>query len=329
MEIKGLISVIIPVYNVEAYLRECIDSVLSQTYKNYEIILVDDGSTDSSPEICDKYASEHENIRVVHKENKGLSHTRNMGLTVAHGEYVYFLDSDDYIDSNAFTMLVEAIEKEKSDILFFDSWSFEDTQRNFDIPQSYKREKCYGTDSGLEMLEKLCESKDFHTAIPLFFLKNSFIREEKFAFLEGVIYEDVLFAYQMFCKAKRVTHINSPIYFRRYRANSIMTSNKSIHHFNSIVTVFYGLVSFSVTSSEALSNVQKVYITRFAFNVFNIYDKLTEKDKRICKEQLHKVKNKILEDNAYGNKALKMRCYGKAFWFVYKVFEKTIGRLFV
>lgn len=329
MENKGLISVIIPVYNVEKYLEECIDSVLSQTYKNYEIILVDDGSTDSSPEICDKYASEYENISVIHKENHGLSHTRNAGLTVAHGEYVYFLDSDDYIDSDAFTMLAEAIEKEKSDFLFFDSWSFEDTQRNFNIPQNYVRKKCYGTDSGLEMMEKLCENKDFHTAIPLFFFKNSFIREEKLSFIEGVIYEDVLFAYQAFCKAKRVTHINSPIYFRRYRPNSIMTSNKTIQHFNSIVAVFNELVLFSVKLSEDLSNVQKTYIARFAFNVFNIYDKLTEKDKKICKEHLIQVKNRILKDNAYGNKALKMRCYGKAFWFVYKVFEKTIGRLFV
>lgn len=329
MENKGLISVIIPVYNVERYLKECIDSVLCQSYKKYEIILIDDGSTDSSPEICDEYVSEYENIRVIHKENKGLSHTRNEGLTVANGEYVYFLDSDDYIDSNAFAMLIEAIEKENSDFLFFDSWSFEDAQRNFNIPQKYIRKKCYGTDSGLEMLEKLCENKDFHSAIQHFFFKTSFIKEEKLNFLEGAIYEDVLFAYQAFCKAKKVTHINSPIYFRRYRENSIMTSNKSIYHFNSIVAVFYELVSFSFNTSEYLSKVQNAYIARFAFNVFNIYGELSDKDKKICKEKLLEVKNKILKDNAYGNTALKMRCYGKFFWVIYKVFEKTVGRLFV
>lgn len=329
MENKGLISVIIPVYNVENYLKECIESVLSQTYKNYEIILVDDGSTDSSPDICDKYASQYENVSVIHKENKGLSHTRNAGLTVANGEYVYFLDSDDYIDSDTFTMLIEAIKKENSDFLFFDSWSFEDVLRNFNVPQNYKRKKYYGTDNGLVMLEKLCENKDFHSAIPLFFFKNSFIKEEKLAFLEGAIYEDVLFAYQVFCKAKKVTHINSPFYFRRYRDNSIMTSNKSIYHFNSMVTVFYELASFSVILSKDLSSVQEAYIARFAFNVFNIYDRLTDKDKKVCKKQLLEVRNKILKDNAYNDKALKMRCYGKAFWFIYKVYEKTVGRLFV
>ncbi len=329
MENKGLISVIIPVYNVEKYLKECVGSVLCQTYKNYEIILVDDGSTDSSPQICDEYASKYECVSVIHKENSGLSHTRNKGLSVAQGEYVYFLDSDDYIDSNAFAMLIEAIEKENSDFLFFDSWSFEDAQRNFDISQNYIRKKCYGTDNGLAMLEKLCENKDFHSAIQHFFFKTSFIKEEKLNFLEGAIYEDVLFAYQSFCKAKKVTHINSPIYFRRYRENSIMTSNKSLHHFNSIVAVFYELVSFSFNTSEYLSKVQTAYITRFAFNVFNIYDRLTDKDKKVCKKQLLEVRNKILKDNAYNDKALKMRCYGKVFWFAYKAFEKTIGRLFV
>ena len=271
MENKGLISVIIPVYNVEKYLRECIDSVLSQTYKNYEIILVDDGSTDSSSEICDEYANEYECIRVIHKENKGLSHTRNTGFYVANGEYMYFLDSDDYIDNDALKICVTSIENENADFLFFDAQSFEDSGKKFNISQNYIRKECYGTTNGMEMLGKLFENKDFHSSVPLLFLKRNFLKKEDFNFLEGVLYEDVLFAYQIFCKAERATHVNKPIYFRRYRENSIMTSHKTIHHFRSMVTVFYELVSFSIAEFKDLSKIQAEYISRFAFNVFKAF----------------------------------------------------------
>ena len=106
MENQALISVIIPVYNVEEYLCECVDSVLVQTYQNFEIILVDDGSTDSSGRICDEYAEKDSRISVIHQENRGPSKTRNTGLNNANGKYIYFLDSDDYIENNALELLV-------------------------------------------------------------------------------------------------------------------------------------------------------------------------------------------------------------------------------
>ncbi len=329
MENKGLISVIIPVYNVEKYLKECIDSVLGQTYKNYEIILVDDGSTDSSGAICGDYAQNHKNIRVIHKENRGLSHARNVGTSEATGEYIYFLDSDDYIDANAFSLLVEAMEKQKADFLFFDSYSFEDEDKNFDIPQNYIRKKHYETTVGIDMLQKLCDAKDFHSAVQLLFFKRKFIQDNNLTFLNGAIYEDVLFSCQAFCMAKCVAHLNQAIYCRRYRNNSIMTSHKTSHHFESIVNVLNELILFSSTEPTELLMVQKEYISRCAFNVFNIYENLSKADKQKCKKQLLEVKKTIFKDNAYGNKALKARCYGKVFWFIYKVYEKTVGRLFI
>ena len=95
---KPLISIIIPVYNAEKYLKKCLDSVINQTYKNLEIILVDDGSTDKSPEICDKYAEKDSRIIVLHKENGGVSSSRNAGLDIFKGEYLSFVDSDDYVE---------------------------------------------------------------------------------------------------------------------------------------------------------------------------------------------------------------------------------------
>ena len=111
---KPLLSVIVPVYNVEKYLKRCLESILVQSWNDYEIILVDDGSTDSSAQICDLYAEKYEMIRVIHKENKGLSDTRNRGIEEASGEYVYFPDSDDWLEPNTFSELSDVIEELKA-----------------------------------------------------------------------------------------------------------------------------------------------------------------------------------------------------------------------
>ena len=113
---NDLISIIIPVYKVEKYLNKCIDSVIGQTYKNLEIILVDDGSPDNCPRICNEYASIDKRAIVIHKENGGLSSARNAGLDIAKGEYIFFLDSDDYIAENTIERLYKALVLEKADI---------------------------------------------------------------------------------------------------------------------------------------------------------------------------------------------------------------------
>ena len=138
MDNQALISVIIPVYNVEEYLRECIDSVLNQTFSDFEVILVNDGSTDSSGEICDEYVEKDERVTVIHQKNGGLSVARNIGLSEANGKYVYFLDSDDYISENALATLLNIAENDSSDIVFFDAVSFTDTD-DFTVHQNYIR----------------------------------------------------------------------------------------------------------------------------------------------------------------------------------------------
>ena len=110
------ISVIVPVYKVEKYLHKCVDSIISQTYENLEIILVDDGSPDNCPQICDEYAKKDSRIRVIHKENEGISATRNTGIQAAQGEYIGFIDSDDYVAPQMFEKLYNAIKKHDADI---------------------------------------------------------------------------------------------------------------------------------------------------------------------------------------------------------------------
>lgn len=113
---EGLISIIVPVYNVEEYLDKCVESIVDQTYKNLEIILVDDGATDNSGKLCDEWAKKDDRIRVVHKENGGLSSARNAGLDIATGDYIGFVDSDDYISSVMYERLLKIINEHDADI---------------------------------------------------------------------------------------------------------------------------------------------------------------------------------------------------------------------
>ena len=116
------ISIIVPVYRTEKYLRECIDSILNQTYRNLEVLLIDDGSPDKSGEICEAYASKDNRIRVFHTINKGLSSARNLGLMNAEGEFIGFVDSDDWIEPNMYEALFKAIQKTDSDICMCRLW---------------------------------------------------------------------------------------------------------------------------------------------------------------------------------------------------------------
>ena len=124
-----LITVIVPVYNIEKYLRECIDSIRSQTYRNLEIILVDDGSTDSSGEICDMYSQIDPRIRVTHKENGGLSDARNAGLDTAKGEWVLFVDADDYIPAEACATYIECISNIEADVVISKEIKYSDNKK--------------------------------------------------------------------------------------------------------------------------------------------------------------------------------------------------------
>ena len=114
---KNLLSVIVPVYNVNNYLERCINSILEQNYQNMEIILVDDGSTDGSSIICDNYSKRYENIKVIHKQNGGLSSARNTGIDNCSGRYISFIDSDDWIDKEMFSEMIAQLEADNSDIV--------------------------------------------------------------------------------------------------------------------------------------------------------------------------------------------------------------------
>jgi len=211
-----LISVIVPVYKVENYLDRCIQSIVNQTYKNMEIILVDDGSPDNCPVICDAWAKKDSRIRVIHKENGGLSDARNAGLEIAHGELIGFVDSDDWIDPEMYERLARTLYDDKSDIaactveMF---WEDETPNRLLTVQEHEILER---TEAQLALLY---ETKLKH---PVWYklYKKSVI--EGIPFEVGKQHEDVFWTYQVYGRADRVSIIDHIGYYYLQRESGIM-----------------------------------------------------------------------------------------------------------
>lgn len=324
METETLVSVIIPVYNVEKYLNECVDSVLSQTYQNFEIILVDDGSADKSGDICDKYASTDSRIRVIHKENGGLSDARNCGLTELSGDYVIFLDSDDFLSETALEETVKVVERDRCDFVFFDALSFNDENRDYGIKQNYVRKYTYESGKGLDVLEKQLKNKEYHPSACLMLIDSDFLRKNNITFLKGILYEDMLFTYELYAKAEKVNQLGKSVYHRRYRAESIMTSRPGIKNFISEKTVFEKACSLSKNEGIFENKASLMYLSKCAYNSMNMYKRMNKKERKQQKDAYDDVRALCKKNAYFGDKALKMRCKGKMLWVAYKLVTKLL-----
>ena len=205
-----LVSVIIPVYNVEDFIGECINSVLNQTYKNIEVILVDDGSTDGSGEICNTYSDER--ITVIHQENKGLAEARNVGIAAANGEYIYFIDSDDYISKTLIENLLMSIVKTGSLIACCNY-----TRKKDELYSGYVLDaKIMDTFSAINGL--------FNDRGYRFYVWNKMFHRSIFehvTFPKGELYEDIKPMYQAFKSVNHIAYVNKALYFYRNRPDSI------------------------------------------------------------------------------------------------------------
>lgn len=222
MEYKGLISVIVPVYNVEKYLEKCIKSIINQTYHNLEIILVNDGSKDNSGKICDFWEEKDPRIKVIHKENGGLSDARNTGMKIAKGEYIGFVDSDDYINSNFYEILMMNINRYKADISTCSIRKFSEEEV---LDESLSlNEKVY-TFITEEALSDLIDENILNQTVWNKLYKREVINNIYFEF--GKIHEDVFWTYQVFGNAKKVVFVNQELYYYLQRLGSIMNSKFS------------------------------------------------------------------------------------------------------
>lgn len=225
-----LISIIIPIYKVEHYLAACMESVLGQSYTNLEIILVDDGSPDNCPALCDEYVQKDKRVKVIHKENGGLSDARNAGLEIATGEYIAFVDSDDVIHKDYVRLLYEAIKGANADISACDLLEFQDGTETPNFTYETEEIKCnqYLPE---EALGELIRGTGFRAVAWNKLYKRSVLTGETFEV--GRYHEDEFFTYRIIDKAKKLSFVTAKLYYYRQRSGSIM-STVSIKHLDSL-----------------------------------------------------------------------------------------------
>lgn len=224
-------SIIIPVYNVESWLEECLDSLLNQTYENIEVILINDGSTDSSLDICGVYAKKDSRIQVFSQENQGQAAARNYGLTKATGEYILFMDSDDYLNDSAILEKFIHIFQEKAyEVIYTSYCRFDDETREIieDLSLQFTQKEIEEV-TGQQLLELLINRKSYHHAPYQKICKKSFLNQHQILFREGYFHEDVEWTARVLYHALSVYTYFDRWYMRRMRENStITTKNETI-----------------------------------------------------------------------------------------------------
>ena len=227
---KDTITVIIPVYRVERYLEKCVDSVLGQTYRDLEIILVDDGSPDGCGGICDRYAAVDSRVKVIHKPNGGLSSARNAGLDAAHGRYIGFVDSDDYIDPAMYEKLLAALERTGADMSLCDViYVDEQGQRAAEIPplpqEVLRPEQAY------QRVELARDGWRYVTAWNRLYRREIF---DGLRFREGKIHEDELAVVPVYERCAAVAVISDVLYWDVCRPGSIMTGSAAMRRLDAV-----------------------------------------------------------------------------------------------
>lgn len=220
---EELISVVVPIYNVEKYLNRCIDSILKQTYKNLEIILIDDGSPDNCPQICDEYVKKDNRIQVIHKKNGGLSDARNSGINIAKGKYITFVDSDDLILENSIETLHNNIKQYKKDISVGQIKTF---SKENDINEIEKIQEINNVYDTKQAIEKLLYNTEYTSSTAGKLFKTDLFKNIKFPF--GKKYEDLATVYKLIFESNGVVVSNKTVYqYFVARQDSIMNEKFS------------------------------------------------------------------------------------------------------
>ena len=287
MNNKPLISVIVPVYNMEKYLNRCVDSVLGQSYNNIELILVDDGSTDSSFDICKSYQDKNSRVTAIHKENGGQGSARNIGLDVAKGYYIGFVDSDDWIETDMYEILYNNIIEYSADISCCRHHKKDgidiknDNVKVFEQPDIMRMHLFHHEGFGQSPCDKLYKKKLF----------------DGIRFPEMRAYEDCATIYQVLAKANKVVFQNVNLYHYETRENSTMTQKFSAVKFQS-VTAYLGMYEFYKSKYPQYANqVKKMLMGSIQYCVG---ETLVLKRKREYKNEIDNVESILKKIGAKG-----------------------------
>lgn len=224
---NGLISIIVPVFNVEKYLRRCINSIIKQTYKNLEIIIIDDGSTDGSPVICDDFREKDSRIKVIHQSNGGLSKARNKGIELASGDFIAFVDADDYIAPTMYEELKNNMDEFNSDISIC---------QYYKCFRFFKQTAKGSNNTGVYKFKKKFDNLYNDNKVISYYAWNKLYKKEMFnsiSYPVGLIFEDIYIICDLFESANSISYINKPLYYYTMRRNGI-SRTYTVNHYNEI-----------------------------------------------------------------------------------------------
>lgn len=220
-----LVTVVVPVYKVEEFLDQCVESIVRQTYKNLEIILVDDGSPDECPNMCDKWALKDSRINVIHQVNRGLSAARNSGIDQSHGEYILFVDSDDWVEPNLVEHCMDLLFHEQAEVVVYQYRLVSQNGRNYSNSRDYELFPKENVLSAADALEAIISMKLPNYAWS--YIAKSDLLKGKITFPEGKVMEDIATTYLIWGSANRVALLHEQLYNYRTRVGSIL-SNKNL-----------------------------------------------------------------------------------------------------
>lgn len=285
---NDLISIIVPIYNVENYLDRCLDSIVNQTYTNLEIILVDDGSTDNSKLMCDDYKNKDHRIVVIHKKNGGLSSARNVGIDIAHGNYIMFVDSDDFIDIKMVENMLKILKETNSDISICNRFYY---YENGDKKLRYKNNNIQIIMNSEQAIYEMNNYRNFDMSAWCKLYKIELFNDIRFP--NGKISEDFYIMYLLFDKAKKIVYNSNPYYYY-FQRNGSITKTASLKY------------DFVNAAYEQMKYVEKKYpnlkacmhVAYMSANM-TIYNMLLKSGGKCEKEELLILRNNVRKHYSY------------------------------
>ena len=279
-----LVSIIVPVYDSEKYLDKCVRSLLAQSYNDIEIILVDDGSGDGSPGICDDYAQKEPRVRVIHKQNGGLSDARNAGIANANGRYIMLVDSDDYIEPDACKQFAEIAERGGYDIIAGDARRLYNGKI---YPIAHSGDIAGRAMSGIEFLTHELEAGNMNMASCFNMYRKDFLADNALSFEKGLLHEDELFTPRAFLAARNV--VSSGIDFYNYiiRDDSIMTKSDKTQNARDVITICEKLHKlYEKLDDEKLKRLLNDHLVNLYLNAFQVARLYKKEHRALIKKEL-------------------------------------------
>lgn len=295
------ISIVVPIFNTGKYLTECLDSIYKQSIKELEIICIDDGSTDDTPKILERYSKADPRIRILTQKNQGVSVARNLGIATATGEYIQFLDSDDMLEPWALEYAVQQMTEKKLDVFYFDAQAIFESAQLEEEKRVYKtyyhRENGYqNVQTGCQLFTTLTKDGAFRPNGNLQMIRRNFLLQCKVRYIPGIVQEDNAFTAEVMLHAQRVCHENKPLYIRRLRPGSIMTNppafSNAYGYFRCAMALekYFFKPNFSKNSQSAL----QIFCQSLVQNMEIIYRNIPEEEKEKIKSIPQKERGAML-----------------------------------